>query len=166
MKTTLLASLLLSGLASCTEPTTERLATPKAPTLAASPVPAIAIPVRHPLSVGRVDTVDHFFYTNQRHKQVGELNHLDMFKLDSDKVLSVCGKEVGRLRYKLGDTVEAFLAQNLKETAGLNLNEVRIIDWSSDLRGEDDRFFFIKQGRLKKVREQNAPDLAQLRDTW
>lgn len=164
MKRSLLTVLLLSGLASCSEPVTEKAALPNAPAVVTPPVSVLS--VQHPFSVGRVDTVDHFFYTNQHYKRVGELNQLDMFKLDSGKVLSVCGKPVAGLHYKLGSTVEAFLAQNLTQTAGLNLGDLRLIAWSSDLRGDDEHFFFFKQGRLQQVKGQNAPDLEQLRRTW
>ena len=164
MKIFLFAVLLLSGLACCSGPAIEKPITLNAPASVTSPVPAR--PEHRPLSMGRVDTVDHFFYTDAHYKEVGELNRLDMFRLESGKVLAVCGKEVEHLRYKPDNTIAAFLAQNLKQTAGLDLSEVRIIEWSSNLSGDDEKLFFFKQGRLKKIREQNAPDLVQLRDTW
>jgi len=95
-----------------------------------------------------------FFFTNSDFKEIGDRNQLEMFALQSPDTLLICGKMVGELKYKIGDTVGEFLNKNLEGVNTINLKNVEIIEWSSDLRGDDTKLFLFTSGKLTKVQNE------------
>lgn len=106
--------------------------------------------------------VDTFFFTNLRYKQIGDLNQLDMFRLNPTGELLVCGKAVSEIKYKPGDSLIGFLTTNLTGTEQLDLRKVRYVSWATDLRGDDDTYFFFKANHLLKVVQSEDPDFDRL----
>jgi len=97
-------------------------------------------------------TTDTFFFTHPEHKKIADVNQLDMFKLVSTDKLLICGKPVNELKYKIGQDITDFFKNNIQGTDTMNFNEIKVIDWSSDLRGDDSKLFFFNSGKLTEIK--------------
>jgi hypothetical protein len=104
-------------------------------------------------SISEIKTpIDTFFFTNTSYSAIGELNKLDMFILDKQNVLHICGKSVGDIQYKIGEGIKDFLSKNIEGIDTMNFNTVENIEWSTDLRGDDIKKFLFKSGKLSEVK--------------
>ena len=108
---------------------------------------------KHTDRVISVDKVDTFFFTNSYYKEIGDRNQLEMFTFQSPNTLLICGKSVDELKYKIGDNIREFLAKNIEGIDTMNLKSIEIIDWSTDLRGDDTKLFIFKTGRLTEIKD-------------